>query len=310
MAWGNLLWMMRLSGFALCLALGSVGCAGGQSFDDGSDPLRPMGGGDDDNADDDIADDDTEDDDTRDDDTEDDDTRDDDAASGGNAGAANPENDPTRGGAGGAAGSGETASGAAGGAAGFSAGDAGASGGKPGGVGGQGSASTPSPSAPNESSGVVAITFTAAEPDRYCQSSSGELNVSIEDEDGNAFGVGLTVDSCGVRPCDSCVTNPECIVGNVYYRRVFGAGGTVYWDGFVGMASTCSSEGATVACAPRVYAEPGTYTAVYCATLGVPSDVSPNECEFTDGQECVRVEFDYPSDAAVSAEVPVSGSAQ
>lgn len=301
--------MQRLACFGFLVISLSTACGGGQSFDDGGDPVNlmeadedPMNGVDA-SAIVDVS----------------------DGGRGGEAASANAgdagASDPTPDGSAGV--SATPSSGGAAGAAsnGGSGGNAGAAAMAAGGAGGE-TLEDPQPEdeglppGSEVSLGSVQFEFTAEMPEQYCSSTEMALSVRIEDDAGNTFAVGTSPDACGARPCTSCEQNLECTIGDAYFPSLFAAGGSVLWDGLRTSVSTCVAEGATLACLEGSYAPAGSYVAVYCAVLGEVWDSPPDECRLlstADGQfdgplqECVRVAFEYPSETMVSAELLVGG---
>lgn len=166
------------------------------------------------------------------------------------------------------------------------------------------------PPGPSESLGSVEFTFSVQQPDRYCTYTGSTFSVLVEDEDGNLFNTAATPNHCGGRPCTSCELADPCQVTDVYYPMRFGAGGTATWRGQRVVGSLCSADGATQVCAAEDFAPSGSYVAIFCATLGEVNDSVPDECRYSgQGQECLRVPFEYPGDDVVVGELPIGGEA-
>lgn len=165
------------------------------------------------------------------------------------------------------------------------------------------------PPGPSESLGSIEFAFSVQEPDRYCTYTGSTFSVLVEDEQGNLFNTAATPNQCGARPCTSCVLADPCQVTDVYYPMRFGAGGTTTWRGQRVVGSLCSADGATQVCAAEDYAPSGNYVAIFCATLGEANESTPDECRYSGlGQECMRVPFEYPGDQVVTGELPIGGS--
>jgi hypothetical protein len=119
-----------------------------------------------------------------------------------------------------------------------------------------------------------------------------------------APGHALTLGSVGCQlDCGSCTYPPcpevpviACPTGN--FGVAIGSYAFV-WDGSYVENGSCapSTGGLAVSCVNPTYAPPGVYIAHFCATpgtLGTPDGGSPT-CTATGPQECVDVDFPFPS---------------
>ncbi len=169
------------------------------------------------------------------------------------------------------------------------------------------------PAGPESSLGSVAFSFAVQEPERYCRNSNDPFRIRVEDSEGRSVGVPNGAQGCGVLSCDSCQVDTPCDntgggIGDVYFPTFFGGGGELTWDGSWVSRSGCEADGETIACTAITYAPTGTYTAVFCAEFGEAIDSPPDECVVSySGQDCVRVPFEYPAEQEVSALMPPGG---
>jgi hypothetical protein len=171
----------------------------------------------------------------------------------------------------------------------------------------------PSPGV-DESLGLVRFEFTVEDPERYCRANGSQsFAVVIEDEQGYGFSSGGTDNHCYQANCEACAIREDCDPLTVTSGpSTSGAGGTTVWDGRRVQWSSCSDDGMQISCLLGSYAPAGHYTAMFCASHAVPisdpGDPEAGGCEFVGpGRDCIRVEFDYPEDTLVTAEMPAGG---
>jgi hypothetical protein len=115
---------------------------------------------------------------------------------------------------------------------------------------------------------------------------------------------------CGTS-CSTCAPNlcPDipivCPAGN-WATAVTDS--TFTWDGSYTENGSCEPSGASVAitCMATTIAPVGTYVARFCATPGTlgTSDGGARSCAATGAQECVEVQFDFPSSQPVLVALP------
>lgn len=189
----------------------------------------------------------------------------------------------------------------------------GSSGGGGGGSGGSGANSGTGASAGTGASGGSAGSPGSANFDfqinngkSYCRSTDGcdfGSNISVKDASGKVLG--RSAGFCHT-PCDTCEQLPcPGIACQVLHGEPV-TGEQITWDGSYYQGGTCNG---STQCLTKLFAPPGKYTAVMCATPGdlvddasLPSDLKA--CKPSGPQECVEVPFDFPSAQTVSASLP------
>ena len=150
------------------------------------------------------------------------------------------------------------------------------------------------------SAGSVTLTFQVPPAKTYCQ--TGECgpasSIIIKNEAGDAL---VRYPGDCYTPCDTC--EPLACPGFACQPQGYGVTGESFvWDGTVYSQSTC---GVTSSCVAHLYAPPGKYTAVMCATPGalVNDNNGVPQCMVSGPVECVEVPFDYPAQKDVLGEL-------
>ncbi len=170
------------------------------------------------------------------------------------------------------------------------------------GCGGSGSSDSPG-SGGGTSAGNAHVVFQIGNGKSYCTTSNcGSIGgPGIKDASGKALR--LSAGDC-YTPCDTCEMLPCPGAACQEAHGVAITGGELKWDGHHFEQGTCNG---SVSCFRRVFAPPGKYTARMCATPGDLVDAPPSQlkqCQASGPQECVDVDFDYPSTAPVTAQWP------
>ncbi len=140
----------------------------------------------------------------------------------------------------------------------------------------------------------------------YCRSTDGcdfSSNISVKDASGTVLG--RSAGFCHT-PCDTCEQLPcPGIACQVLHGEPVTAE-QITWDGSYYQGGTCNG---STQCLTKLFAPPGKYTAVMCATPGdlvddasLPSDLKA--CKPSGPQECVEVPFGFPSAQTVSGSLP------
>ena len=145
------------------------------------------------------------------------------------------------------------------------------------------------------SPGTVTIEFTVAGPDSYCATASlctTGPSIDVLDSTGRSFF--SVVRNCTDVDCATCQT---MACPGYYCPPPFGVAvtfATLIWNGAYTTRSTC---GAGFTCDQTVYAQPGTYTAKFCAAPGTLTGQSPDQgvCTNTGPEKCGTVTFEFPS---------------
>ncbi|HEY3233403.1 MAG TPA: hypothetical protein VGJ84_01725 [Polyangiaceae bacterium] len=170
----------------------------------------------------------------------------------------------------------------------------------------------------SSSPGTVRLELQVPSTTSFCDQVStciffGQSHIGIKDASGNALW--LSPSWCDV-PCDTC-TYVSCFLGILCggSEGFAVASESLNWDGSYFVKDAC---GAGQECYARVYAMPGRYVAEMCATPGWLSATSVPEggvCSFSDPgctpqctntapEQCVRVEFQFPSSQTYVGKLP------
>lgn len=154
------------------------------------------------------------------------------------------------------------------------------------------------------SPGTSHIVFQISNSLSYCKTSScGSTGGDVGVLDASGKSLRLSAGDC-YTPCDTCemLPCPGAACQEAHGIEVTGA--ELNWDGHYFEDGTCNG---TVACVTRRFAAPGKYTAKMCATPGDVVDAPPStlkQCVTSGPAECAEVEFDFPSSAPVTAQLP------
>lgn len=165
---------------------------------------------------------------------------------------------------------------------------------------------------PETSAGTVTIQLTV-EPERYCNpgpycdGARGHISI-VRIDDGTTLRP-ANAPFCGYTPCETCEA-PACIGAGCLPTPREVNDEQVSWDGSYQEEGSCGD--ANAACHNLRYVPPGRYLARMCATPGsivtAPADETGIEttCEPSGPDECVEVEFDYPSADPVEGRLPIA----
>ncbi|MCA9599995.1 MAG: hypothetical protein KC776_42110 [Myxococcales bacterium] len=170
--------------------------------------------------------------------------------------------------------------------------------------GGSGSGATGgSGAAGGTSPGVAKLVFQTNAAKSYCRTTDGcSTATSIVIKDATGAVLSRSPGWC-YTPCDTCEPQP-CPGAACLEQGEPVTGESVTWDGSYYPSNTCGSGSQ---CVDHLYAAPGKYTAVMCATPGALTQdhtAGVQVCTPSGPEECVEVPFDFPSADTFTGTLP------
>ena len=165
------------------------------------------------------------------------------------------------------------------------------------------------------SPGTTTLQLTLPPTQTYCDenaSCTSTQHLFLKTLSGQQLALGSGSVGCGTS-CSTCSSTPcpeipviACPAGN---RGTAVTDATVTWDGSYIESDACEPSGASVAiaCTATKLAPAGAYVARFCATPGTldMTDGGTPSCATTGAEECVEVQFDFPSSQPVSVNLPI-----
>ncbi len=195
-----------------------------------------------------------------------------------------------------------SSSGAGGGSGGAAGAGASAGSGAGGGTGGGGAVGGSAGAA--GSPGTAQLEFKIDNGKSYCRSTddcSLFSSISIKDSSGNVLG---RIPGYCYTDCATCEALPCPGLACSELHGIDFTGEQLTWDGSYFENGTCQG---TTQCKQKLFATPGKYVAVMCATPGTLVDEPPKQdkqCQTSGPQECVEVGFDFPSSSPITGSLP------
>jgi hypothetical protein len=157
---------------------------------------------------------------------------------------------------------------------------------------------------PSMSAGSVTLQLKLGPGAAYCDETAAcnaAVNyISVRAPSGAVLLPALGSDQiCPAPPCDPCQPT-ACPNLACPPRGVMAHDDEVIWNGSYLVMSTCGP--ATTRCRQPVFAQPGQYVAVMCATPGrlvTPAGGGLAQCTKTGDRQCIEIPFTYPSSTPV-----------